>query len=70
MTASDRSPTNQIVSTNPIDIQRLFEDRAFEGELLRFISQRMDPPPPGNQPPGPPRSPSDDQEDVPTYRPL
>ena len=26
-----------------VDIQRLFEDRAFEGELLNFLAQRMDP---------------------------
>lgn len=32
-------------SERNVNIQRLFEDRRFENELLSFLSQRMDPPP-------------------------
>jgi len=49
---------------NPVDIQRLFEDRAFEGQLLRFIAQRMDPPP---RPDSPVYS---EEDNPPTYRPV
>lgn len=35
------SPAGQNMAT--IDIQRLFENREFEGRLLQFISERMDP---------------------------
>lgn len=31
-------------ATQTTNIRRLFEDRRFEGELLSFIAQRMDPP--------------------------
>lgn len=48
--------------SNSMNIQRLLEDRAFEGELLRFIAQRMDPPRPSSS-----REEGDDSP--PVYRP-
>lgn len=60
----DASPNgrNMQPSSNPVDIQRLFEDRAFEGQLLQFIAQRMDPPRRAD-------SPAFSEDSPPTYRP-
>jgi len=55
----DQQPNNDAV-----DIQRLFEDRAFEGQLLRFIAQRMDPP---HRPDSHVYS---EEDNPPTYRPV
>ena len=37
-----------------VDIEQLLENREFEGRILQFVAQRMDPAPP---PPVPPKSP-------------
>jgi hypothetical protein len=50
-------------AANSFDILRIFEDRAFEGEILRLIAQRMDPVLPH------PTSPVDSEDRPPTYRP-
>jgi len=50
---------------NPVDLQRLFEDRAFEGQLLQFIARRMDPPRRTGSPAF-----SEEEDSPPTYRPA
>jgi len=46
--ASSSQPSPVIPGTSSestdMDLQRLFEDRRFEGQLLTLIAQRMDPP--------------------------
>jgi hypothetical protein len=64
LTPPNRSTTrgDEQGPANPVDIQRLFEDRAFEGQLLHFIAQRMDPPHRSG-------SPYSEEDSPPTYRP-
>lgn len=39
-----RDGSDDVDSQDPASIRRLFEGREFEGELLQFLVQRMDPP--------------------------
>jgi hypothetical protein len=59
--ATESGNSGEAGFSSPVNIQRLFEDRTFEGELLHFLAQRMDHP---RQPP--PGSSEDDHP--PTYR--